>query len=324
MKVSVIIPVYNGELYVAKAIESVLSQTCPPEEIIVIDDGSTDDTPRIMERFGSDITVKRVENRGVSNARNVGLAMARGEAIAFLDHDDVWFRRKLEKQIELMRKFPEAGMVCCNYLVRYERFKNRLVRHYSTLQNYRKLNFNRPLKAHPFKLLVEGNFIGTPSMVLIKKEVVDQVGLFNLTYQVGEDLDYFLRAALFTNFALLSETLSYKRTHHSNVTNDAVRFYESHREVLSQAIAENQTMVNAIDLADTCGLALAKNNYELGNVYYEQGFKKTAFRHYFQALAYSSSKVSVGLFLLTFFKKFARLLTSDRFTSRFKERLQQG
>src|SRR3989344_9239918 len=169
--VSVIIPIFNGERYADKAIESVLAQTLPASQIIVVDDGSWDETPAVLERYRGKIKIVRVKNRGVSNARNIGISLARGRYVAFLDHDDVWFKNKLEKQIAALQKYPEIGFISSNYFVRYERFNNRLVRHYSTLLNFSRLNFNRPLKEHAFKLLMEENFIGTPSMVMMKKEV---------------------------------------------------------------------------------------------------------------------------------------------------------
>src|SRR5258708_6301139 len=99
--ISVIIPVYNGEKFVAEAIRSVLAQDFKAHEIIVIDDGSTDSTPAILEGFKGKIICKRIENGGVSHARNVGLGIATGNFIAFLDHDDIWFKCKLKKQADL-------------------------------------------------------------------------------------------------------------------------------------------------------------------------------------------------------------------------------
>jgi glycosyltransferase involved in cell wall biosynthesis len=102
MRVSVVIAAYNAEAYIAEAIESVLGQTVPPDEVVVIDDGSTDGTRGILDRFGKSIVTIIQTNRGQAVAVNKGLAMARGEFIGFLDADDLWTSRKLEMQLALL------------------------------------------------------------------------------------------------------------------------------------------------------------------------------------------------------------------------------
>lgn len=102
MHVSVVIAAYNADAYIAEAIESVLGQTVPPDEVIVIDDGSRDGTRSVLDRFGSRIVALTQENSGQAVAVNKGLAMARGELIGFCDADDLWTARKLEMQLALL------------------------------------------------------------------------------------------------------------------------------------------------------------------------------------------------------------------------------
>jgi glycosyltransferase involved in cell wall biosynthesis len=111
--VSAVIPVHNGAAYVAEAIGSVLSQTHPPSECLVIDDGSTDATPEVVARFGNDVRYVRLDRGGQSRARNQGTQLANGELVAFLDHDDMWLPRKLERQLEEFRLRPDAKMMLC-------------------------------------------------------------------------------------------------------------------------------------------------------------------------------------------------------------------
>jgi len=118
--VSVIIPTYNRAGLVVEAIESALRQTTPPREIIVIDDGSTDDTPRALAAFGDRIIAVRQENQGVGAARNRGLAMARGRYIAFLDSDDIWLEFKLELQFAVMEGRRELGLLFSDFLITRE------------------------------------------------------------------------------------------------------------------------------------------------------------------------------------------------------------
>src|SRR3954447_14344083 len=108
--VSVILPVYNREQTVARAIRSVLAQTSTPLELIVINDGSTDGTRDVLDSFGSQITIIEQPHAGAYAARNRGLRAARGELIAFIDSDDAWLLDRLASQMPLMER-PEVGLV---------------------------------------------------------------------------------------------------------------------------------------------------------------------------------------------------------------------
>src|SRR5919205_4589183 len=99
----VIIPVYNGESYVAEAIESILDQTYRPAEVIVVDDGSTDNTAEVVKRFGDVVQYHHQPNRGAGAARNRGVELSHGEFLAFLDADDLWHKDKLAHQIQAFK-----------------------------------------------------------------------------------------------------------------------------------------------------------------------------------------------------------------------------
>ena len=121
-KVSVIIPTYNRQDLVQEAIDSVLNQTFRDWELIVVDDGSTDQTPSVLqERYDSRIIYIYQENQGESAARNRGLYSATGEYVAFLDSDDLWHPKKLQRQIEVFAEKPELGLVSTQaYWINYE------------------------------------------------------------------------------------------------------------------------------------------------------------------------------------------------------------
>jgi len=108
--VSCIVPVFNGELYLREALDSILEQTYRPLEVIVVDDGSTDGTRKIATSFGSRVQYVQQENRGYSEAKNTGLRVARGGFIAFLDADDLWRPEKLERQLFRLRERPEIDL----------------------------------------------------------------------------------------------------------------------------------------------------------------------------------------------------------------------
>lgn len=117
MSVSVIIPCYNRAEILPRAIDSALKQTVPPSEIVVVDDGSTDDSAEIAEQFGGPIRVIRQRNAGAAAARNCGIRDAKGDWIAFLDSDDEWAPTKLARQLEAAAEFPESQLVFCDTVV---------------------------------------------------------------------------------------------------------------------------------------------------------------------------------------------------------------
>jgi glycosyltransferase involved in cell wall biosynthesis len=111
MTVTVVIPTFNRAAMLADAVRSALAQTRPADEIIIVDDGSTDDTRTVVASFGTSVRCLRQENRGVSAARNAGIEAARGRLIAFLDSDDLWHPFKLEIELEVLARLPGVGLV---------------------------------------------------------------------------------------------------------------------------------------------------------------------------------------------------------------------
>ena len=218
-KISVVMAVYNGIPYVQKAIDSVLSQSYPVSELVVFDDGSFDGTPKLLAGYkDSRILVRRFENAGVAVAMNRGLELATGDYVAFMDHDDVWFRDKLKKQMAAVSRYPTAGFVCCNYAVRPPGLGGRLVKHFSKLESLKGFNFDDPILADPLRRLLIENFVGTSSTVLVSRAVIRKAGFLNRDYRITGDYDYWLRCAALTDFAVLPDVLFYKRTHAANIS----------------------------------------------------------------------------------------------------------
>ena len=114
MRITTLVTCFNRQDRVGDAVRSALEQTRVPDEVLVVDDGSTDDSPRVLASFGSRIRVVRTDNRGFPQALNLGVSEAKGDWIAFLDSDDVWRPSKLEKQVEASRAFPDASLIFCD------------------------------------------------------------------------------------------------------------------------------------------------------------------------------------------------------------------
>jgi len=208
-KASVIIPTYNRAVDVGKAIESVLAQTFSDLEVIVVDDGSSDDTGRILgEAFGDRIRYYAQANRGVSVARNKGIAEARGEWIAFLDSDDLWESEKLEWQFKALERFgPECG--ACYTDVRL--FNNPETR---TLFQMAEESYRHEgamgVNTDALRLLVRPGGAGMVvclSSFLARAEVVKRSAGFDPTLLYSQDSEFMFRLAMLTGFCFVNRPL---------------------------------------------------------------------------------------------------------------------
>jgi glycosyltransferase involved in cell wall biosynthesis len=205
MKISVIIPVYNTERYVAESVDSVLAQTRPADEVIVVDDGSTDGTLCVLQQFGPRITVLQQEHRGVSAALNRGLAYATGNHLAFNDADDLWLPQKLELQCELLAREPTTEAV------------------FSMVRQFVSPDWDggRNVAAPPPE---QAGTIRTT--MLIRRASFDRIGEFDTSVQV-EFIDWYARAQVQgLKTQIVPQVLFLRRLH---ATNSGRLHGESHR-----------------------------------------------------------------------------------------------
>ena len=199
--VSVIIPTFNRAYCLAETIHSVLTQS--GFELIVVDDGSTDDTQKVLKNF-SDIRVIHLrENRGVSYARNRGIEEARGSLICFLDSDDLWEEGKLEAQMKWMQGHPD-----CQAVYTDEKWIRNGVR-------VNQMNKHRKYSGDIFKQCLPLCIV-SPSSVMLRKSLLDEVGVFDESMPVCEDYDLWLRIAIRYPFKFLSDKLIVKRGGHED------------------------------------------------------------------------------------------------------------
>jgi len=200
-RVSCIVPVYNGERFLPEALESVLRQTRPPDEIIVVDDGSTDGSGRIAAALGPPVRCVRQENAGPAAARNLAIRLAAGDFLAFLDADDLWLPRKLELQLATMRERPELDY-CVTHL------QNFWMPELSAEEKaFRHQPFAQPLPAFSFP-----SFLG-------RRRMVDRVGPCREDLRVASDTDWFIRAReVGLAYEVLPEVLVRRRLHRGNLT----------------------------------------------------------------------------------------------------------
>lgn len=194
--VSVVIPVYNGERYIGEALESVLRQSAPAAQIIVVDDGSTDGSAAVAQAFAN-VTYCLQDNAGAAAARNRGIGYTTSEFIAFLDADDLWHPLKLERQLQAFVNRPELDIVFCHV----DEFLTR----------------DSPATQGAGPQLRKGFPAFAPSAALAKRDAFDRVGLFATDCGVGEFIDWYARAmdAGLEGLAL-PETLFERRIHDAN------------------------------------------------------------------------------------------------------------
>lgn len=205
--VSVVIPVFNGESCIARAIQSALDQGCADLEVVVVDDGSTDRTSEIVRRFGKSVIYKYQHNQERSVARNTGIELTRGRYIAFLDADDWWLPGKLERQIAHAERHSNLGIVYSWVSVVNE--DGKLLR---LLGNERPSCETTGVDLFEWFLL--GHSVPTPS-VIIRRECLDVVGCFDETITYIEDWDLWMRIASRYSIGHVTEPLACYQVHHS-------------------------------------------------------------------------------------------------------------
>lgn len=207
--VSVIIPVYNGELYIGQAIESILSQSYKNTEIIVVDDGSTDNSAKIIKEFEQ---VKYIyqPNSGPSAARNRGIAASKGKYIAFLDSDDMYREDKIEKQVRALEQDHNADVVYNDCQV-----VDKDLNYINTLRSEGIYNNERDFLC----ILLFRQIIPIPPSIMLRRRCFEEGFLYNEKYKHAEDYELILRLAERYKFAYIPEPIYIYRRHESNLTN---------------------------------------------------------------------------------------------------------
>jgi glycosyltransferase involved in cell wall biosynthesis len=229
VQISVVIPAYNSAAFIAKTLESVLAQTLQPAEVIVVDDGSTDETLKIVQGFGDTVRCISQRNMGVSAARNAGIESARYEWIALLDSDDLWRADKLERQAGVILEDPAVDFI---YTGHYCFFEDRI---------------ESTVPAQPASRIKQSMYhvrFMTSSVVLRRSKAIE-IGGFDTTLRSSEDWDLWLRLVKDgARFAAIDEPLTSYRKSPSGLTHQPVGLFECQRVVIRRHIASDASAIS--------------------------------------------------------------------------------
>lgn len=254
--ITAVITSYNSSATLSEAIESVISQTYQPTEILVVDDGSTDNSAEVAASYGERVKVISQSNSGPSSARNTGIAQSKGEWIAFLDGDDVWNNEKLQRQIQIASEHPELDLIATSWSrsLPYSPYKSGKIT---------RVNYSSLLLLNRFQT----------STVLVKKSSIERIGGFETKLDTVEDWACWLKLSRSHQICILEETLVMYRDNASGVSKNLLEFYNKTLLLLeqeSQANLVNDQLFNTIVawhyLRISVGMILTKNYGSAGKV----------------------------------------------------------
>jgi len=230
-KVSVVIPTYNYGHYLGDAIVSVLRQSYEDLELIIVDDGSTDDTRSLIRRYSDPrITWYFQPHKGISAARNFGIHQSRGEYIAFLDADDYWAPTKIDEQVNSIRSQNEVGLIYSGFFL--------------IDQGGQIIAKRSPVKVFdpPLKTLLLGNIIsGSSSTAFVPRYVFDIAGEFDEQIKGGEDWDMWIRISEKFKILAIDEPLAFIRLHSQNTTSN-IDAMDVHQQAVIRKFFQNQDL----------------------------------------------------------------------------------
>lgn len=316
--ISVVIPSYNCANYLAYAIESALSQSYVQTEIIVVDDGSTDNTKEVVRKYNGRIKYIHQDNKGLPGARNRGITEASGQFIAFLDADDRWRPNKLKYQVQVMETLPAVNIVFSDFSIFDEQGHKEESYFYKAfpffIESRYTINdiFNRNYKilkdetgeeivvyyGQIAKYLFRGNFI-LPSSVVIRKSAIDRVGGFDENYKVAEETEFFLRFCTLNDAAFVDHPMvDYLVKRKGNLTgssntelliknaiNVQLKYISAHPEFYK----ENQPFIDA---------AVAKSYARLSYYHITIGLNKSAREEAIRSLGFKPIQMNSYLYWL--------------------------
>ena len=269
--VSVVIPAFDAEAFIAEAVESVLAQTYSSVECIVVDDGSSDGTSEAVGRFGTRVRLVQQANEGVSKARNAGASVARGDFLAFLDADDVWLPTRLSRQVAVIGESSVSVVVCAAKVV------DRHLKEQATLR------LDPVIPSRETMLLQQGSLVSCSSNMLITRACFDSVQGFDERMSMSADWDLLLRLIERGRLGYIDEPLVLYRRHEGNMSRNVAAMEKD------MLLAYEGAFARTPELHRIRKKAYARLHRMLAGSYLDYGERRACIRHLGRALAYRPS-----------------------------------
>lgn len=285
--VSVIVPVYNAAKYVSKALESVFCQTFKDYEVIVVNDGSIDDSERVISLYQEKIRYFSQENKGPACARNLGIRNARGNYVAFLDADDEWMPEKLERQMDLFKRDKSVKLIYTGGI-----FINEDGEYIGTIKSY----FGNSEQV--LRQLFISNCVSPINSVIVEKSCFSAVGCFDENLKVAEDWDLMIRTCRKYNFACIALPLVAQRKVRGSQSDNAKRNISNELIFLRKLFSDKENS----GFWDLRRKSFSYRYFCAAWAFLEAGKRKEALKYIFLSLithpvGFLSKKTHVGLLL---------------------------
>lgn len=315
--VSVVIPTHNRANLLVRAIKSVQNQTITNIEIIVVSDGFDEKTDKIMcEISKHDKRINYIvynPGKGGNYARNIGIKKSKGIFVAFLDDDDVWYERKLEKQLNLANKDKNIGLVCTGINAIYEGEKNAVL-------------FIPPAKYDAGKQILIDNCIGSTTTVMVKKSLFTTSGLFDENLQAQQDYDMWIRLCQITKIGVVREAcVDYYNYRDTNQISQSTKKYEKAVAYIEKKYTKEYKKLNknendirkANQLLNIAKKALRNENSKVGRYYIRLAIKQHLSTHALECYLGSYIKPETSRSIRSALRKFRYFFCkfSDHFSA---------
>jgi cellulose synthase/poly-beta-1,6-N-acetylglucosamine synthase-like glycosyltransferase len=301
--VDVIVPAYNAARFLRPAIDSALAQSEVPLRVIVIDDGSTDDTAAIARSYGPPVAVVSQPNKGLPGARNSGIAISTAPYLALLDADDIWQPEKLARQAALLQAHPEVGLVFTDMTLFSGDFQVEEDGYLLTTPEYAGLE-RKPLGDRAYVLpgalaqaIMRFNFI-SPSSVLVRRDAIVGAGGFDEAFRVCEDIECWMRVLRAWRAISIEECLVLSRVWSGNISKNAEEMIRGRLQIGEKAFSHPDLYPPGAVAYFTAERPVSLQR--LGRVALEQNDARTARRHLVASFR-QRPRVSSGLLLASTF-----------------------
>jgi glycosyltransferase involved in cell wall biosynthesis len=276
IEISVVVPVYNRKDYLKESLDSILQQSYPPSEIVIVDDGSTDNLLEIINSYKERVKSLRIENSGAGNARRIGTEATSCPWIAFCDSDDIWLPNHLERKVQLLSEYPDTNFLFSDMLPfgptalpNRTYFSDALPCWWENLGKQDQHGFIN-LSNSPYQAFLSFNPVATPT-ILMTRELYDQVGGINPKYSrmPAEDADLTRKAIAVGNICCDTKVTAKQRRHEQNMSSIETENLLGKIQILSDHIANGLTPKEDIE-ATLAAIKITKNMAVLSAFYNRQ------------------------------------------------------